>query len=67
MIPLRIYPIKFQKPILHKRLIIKPRAISIEQITETSYFIGKNILLFTFFYCGLNYLHYKQLNDKDKK
>jgi hypothetical protein len=64
MIPLRISPIKFQKPFLHRKLIIKPRAIPIEQITETSYFIGKNILLFTMFYCGLNYLYYKKINDK---
>ena len=47
--------------------IIKPRALPIEQITEVSYFVGKNILLFTMFYCGLNYLYYKEQNKKDKK
>jgi hypothetical protein len=26
---------------------------------ETSYFVGKYITLFTFFYTGLNYLMYK--------
>lgn len=31
---------------------------------ETSYFVGKYITLFTFFYTGLNYLTYRDVRKK---
>jgi hypothetical protein len=40
---------------------------SIESLELTSYLISKSIITFTMIYTGLNYLHYKFLNDKDKE
>lgn len=31
---------------------------------DVSYFVGKSIILFTMFYCGLNWLHYRDLTSK---
>ncbi len=42
-------------------------------VVTLSYFVGKGIIAFTFFYTSLNYFHYKRLreeyeeNDEDNK
>jgi hypothetical protein len=35
----------------------------IESLDTTTYFIGKGIILFTMFYCTLNWAHYKRLRE----
>lgn len=57
----------------HITPIIKPttrlHAIDANTVVEASYFAGKYILLFVFFYSGLNYLQFrkwrKMLEDED--
>ena len=52
------------------RAIVKVRAWNIE---ESSYYVGKSIILFTMFYCTLNWSFYRDLrkrmedDDDDKK
>lgn len=38
-----------------------------DQLIHMSYFVGKSITLFTFFFCSLNWLHYKEINGKDEE
>lgn len=45
----------------HRNVICK--SIDTEAITTISYYVGKSIILFTIFYTGLNYFHYKQLRE----
>lgn len=33
-------------------------------VEQASYFVGKSITLFTIFYCGLNWVHYRELRKK---
>lgn len=60
------------KPTFNKR-IVKTR-ISSDVIINTSYLVGKSIILYTMFYCSLNWYHYYNLrkdleknDEKDKK
>ena len=39
-------------------------AVTLSEFEEISYFVGKNIILFTFFYSTLNWLHYRNINKK---
>lgn len=42
----------------------------IPDISVSSYYIGKGIILFTMFYCSMNWLHYRNLrikNEENKK
>jgi hypothetical protein len=41
-----------------------PNAMS--DVSDISYYVGKSIILFTFFYTGLNYFHYKRLREKQE-
>lgn len=54
---------------------IQPKSF-LNDLNTTSYFIGKGIILFTMFYCTLNWAYYRGLrkeyeqeekDDKDKK
>ena len=36
-------------------------------LTTGSYYVGKSIILFTMFYTGLNYFHYKSLREEAEK
>ncbi len=53
--------------------IVRTRAfMSAPDIVEISYFVGKSMTLYVCFYCGLQWLHYKQItdeldNENDKK
>jgi hypothetical protein len=58
-------------PIVHMHNIQNENAkrdvkvhISLHDIDTSSYLIGKSIVLFTMFYCGLNWFHYKQLREE---
>lgn len=52
------------------RRIPLPLKASIDPV-EVSYYVGKSIILFTMFYCGLNWAHYrdvrKRYEEDDKK
>lgn len=57
--PSRIAPkIHVRKPVV----ITKAAAIE-----EVSYYVGKGIILFTMFYCTMNWYHYKTLREKHEK
>jgi hypothetical protein len=38
-----------------------------DALTTGSYYLGKSIILFTMFYTGLNYFHYKNLRQEAEK
>jgi len=59
----RFSPVKPRQLIIRKSFDIT----SLESLEFTSYLIGKSIITFTMLYCGLNYLHYKSINDKNDK
>lgn len=45
--------------------ISKTRANAFENdVVSLSYFFGKGIIAFTFFYTSLNYFHYKRLREE---
>ena len=32
-----------------------------------SYYVGKSVIMFTMFYCSLNWLHYRRLREEEEK
>jgi REP element-mobilizing transposase RayT len=59
----RITTIK--KPSYVNNKISKTRTNAFQNDMVTmSYFVGKGIVLFTFFYTSLNYFHYKRLREE---
>lgn len=52
------------KPVIYTR-DLKVNAIG--DITDITYYVGKGIILFTFFYTSLNYFHYKKLREDQEK
>lgn len=48
------------------RLVKPVRAISTPDWIEVSYFVGKSVILFTMFYSGLNWLHYRELRKREE-
>jgi hypothetical protein len=49
------------------KIILKPLRAFNFNIEEASYYIGKEIMLFTFFYTTLNWLTLKEWNDKQQE
>lgn len=48
--------------------LVKPlRVVSNPDWMEVSYFVGKSVILFTMFYSGLNWLHYKKVREDNEK
>lgn len=59
--------------------VLSPRHSTVMRITpseagliQASYVAGKSVILFTMFYCGLNWLHYRNMRimqdqEEDKK
>lgn len=66
------------KPLYNSRVLpntvcartVKTRAIDMNSLVDTTYFVGKYFMLFVFFYSGLNYLQYrswrKMMEEDDK-
>ena len=52
-----------RRQVTHAKKIV-PRSSPLPIETAT-YLVGKGIILFTMFYCGLNWLYYKELNKKN--
>ena len=44
-----------------------PRSSWAETAEVTSYFVGKGIILFTMFYCSMNWWHYKRMREEIEK
>lgn len=60
-----IKPCVLRQPKYNK--IMKTQSAQVIHMFEhTSYIIGKGIILFTFFYTSLNWLHYKNIQKDDK-
>jgi hypothetical protein len=53
----------------HKSIsrVVTTKANIAETAVDASYYIGKGIILFTMFYTGLNYFHYKKLREDIEK
>ncbi len=54
------------------RYSLRVRAVSLatQEFLDATYLVGKSIMLFVGFYCGLQWLHYRQMideKDDDKK
>lgn len=50
---------------------VKTKSLELDTLNTTTYYIGKSIILFTMFYCTMNWWHYKKIredseNKKDK-
>lgn len=53
--------------VVHRARVIAPlRAMSGPDWMEVSYFAGKSVILFTMFYTGLNWLHYRELRKREE-
>jgi len=50
--------------------LLRPRPSVVSDVNTISYFVGKSIILFTMFYCGMNWYHYRSIRkdvEKDDK
>lgn len=70
MISCRVKPCFQHKPKHISRAQLRPiKASFLSDLNTVTYFAGKSIILFTMFYCGLNWAHYRHLRkdqeDKD--
>lgn len=43
---------------------IRPVKSIVSDIDNVSYYVGQSIILFTMFYCGLNWAHYRDQRKK---
>lgn len=51
-----------------QRVAQRPRAPrALGGLEEVSYYVGKSIILFTAFYCSLNWMHYRNLRKKHEE
>ena len=51
----------------NRRTKVITNAINFYDFNEVSYYVGKSIILFTMFYCGLNWMHYRDLRKKNDR
>lgn len=58
----RVY---MRKPKLPLRRLERPAAFVSQEFLNASYFAGKYITLFVFFYSSLNYLYYRNLRQEE--
>lgn len=52
------------------RTIVRPRAGMLEsanQLANDMYFVSKGVILFTMFYCSMNWWHYRRMRDDFEK
>jgi hypothetical protein len=49
--------------------ITKPAPVKAQHslLEVGSYYLGKGIILFTMFYCGMNWWHYREMRLKDEE
>ena len=67
VVPGRVVVQKNVRLVARPRLVKPVRAISTPDWMEVSYFVGKSVILFTMFYSGLNWLHYKKVREDNEK
>jgi len=53
------------RPRHHRPVVV--RASLLQTISDQSYYVGKFVTLSIGFYCGLQYLHYKQLRERHEE
>jgi len=56
-----------QKKLPCNKIVLKPLSVrlsaSLHDVETYSHYIGKGITLFTMFYCTLNWMYYKKINQ----
>ena len=62
-IPIRSPRLTYQTPKQHGQSVLCNNHPATQMLLETSYYVGKSIMLFTMFYCGMNWYHYRSLNE----
>jgi hypothetical protein len=50
-----------------KRILSKPPKAFVDDLQFSTYIIGKGIIVFTMFYCSLNWWYYRNLNEEYDK
>ena len=62
------FPTYVSKPTYANHLNVVCKSFdTTDALTTVSYYVGKSIILFTMFYTGLNYFHYKRLREEAEK
>ena len=51
--------------IVKRTVSMSPPKVSMLPIETVTYLVGKGVILFTMFYCGLNWLYYRELNKQN--
>jgi hypothetical protein len=55
-------------PTIKKRIDVKVHSSEMSNaLIECSYYIGKSVILFTMFYCTLNWYYYKRLREQQEE
>jgi hypothetical protein len=68
IVPKQYPKITRQKVVTHIPRQVITRVTPLEaQMIDVSYYAGKSIILFTMFYCTLNWMHYKRLREENEK
>ena len=49
---------------VNRQVKFQPSKVS---LNDVSYFVGKEIMLFTMFFCSLNWLHYRNLRKQHEE
>lgn len=62
-LPMRQHRVCLRTP---KVLIRRPAAFVSQELMDASYFAGKYITLFVFFYSSLNFLYYRNLRQEEE-
>jgi hypothetical protein len=52
---------------LHVTTLVRPRSSLFEAIDTSTYLVGKGVILFTMFYCTLNWMHYREARIRAEK
>lgn len=65
--PVLQQPTHINRFVMQRRSVIARDALMdglLRGMSESSYFVGKSIILFTMFYCSMNWWHYKSLRQE---
>lgn len=66
--PMKAHRGKSKSQQFNSRVLVIPKVSNFDMtLVDMSYYLGKGIILYTMFFCGLNYFLYKSLREEQEK
>lgn len=57
--------VDFTQPVGRRKVVAKDALVDgLRGMSESSYYVGKSIILFTMFYCSMNWWHYRSMRKE---